>query len=101
MLWHCLLDRIYTYKKLKDINTEPIIYWQNILANDVRCDMAFCYLLFVLTWLDVLELIGHYESRTMLEWVFIMPNDQIMKESSLGINQVNQFEKCAWGTSIS
>lgn len=51
--------------------------------------------------MDVLELIGHYESRPMLEWVFIMPNDQIMKESSLGINQVNQFEKCAWETSIS
>lgn len=49
------------------------------VANDVRCDMAFCYLLFVLTWMDVLELIGHYESSTMLEWVFIMPNDQIMK----------------------
>lgn len=58
-------------------------YWTNNIltdvANDVRCDMAFCYLLFVLTWMDVLELIGHYESSTMLEWVFIMPNDQIMK----------------------
>lgn len=28
-----------------------------------------------------------------------MPNDQIMKESSLSINQVNQFKKCACGTS--
>lgn len=90
------------YKKK---NKKKYKYWTNNIstdvANDVICDMAFCYLLFVLTWMDVLELIGHYESRTMLEWVFIMPNDQIMKESSLGINQVNQFEKCAWGTSIS
>lgn len=45
------------------------------VVNDVRCDMVFCYLFFVLIWMDVLELIGYYESSIMLEWVFIMFND--------------------------
>lgn len=74
MFWYCFLDRKYIKKKLKKYK-----YWiNNILidvVNDVRCDMVFCYLFFVLIWMDVLELIGYYESRIMLEWVFIMFND--------------------------